>query len=158
VLADGGRDLPLGLLDLLVDHRDRRHQAEDQRSADVQFELADPGLGSTAELREQLPGLLAVRVVLPDEEPVQARFSEAARVGGAGVALKERERDPAVQVAEQPQRTGPEPRKLSAQLVGQRGPGADEILACSGDVGLALLLLSSLVVKQSSLAGNYLDS
>jgi hypothetical protein len=37
-----------------------------------------------------------------------------------------------VQVGEQPQRAGPEPLKLRAQLVGQRDPGADQILACPG--------------------------
>ena len=70
--------------------------------------------------------------MLPGQEPVQARFSQAARVRGAGVTLQERERDPAVQIPEQAQRTRPEPRKLRAQLVGQRGPRADEILSCSG--------------------------
>ena len=88
--------------------------------------------GSAAELCQQLRGLLAAGVVLPDEEPVQARFSQAARVHGAGVALKERERDRAVQIPEQAQRTGPEPLKLRAQLVTQRGPGANQVLSCSG--------------------------
>ena len=37
-----------------------------------------------------------------------------------------------MQAREQPQRTGPEPGKLSAQLVDQRGPGADQILSCPG--------------------------
>jgi hypothetical protein len=45
-----------------------------------------------------LAGLLAAGVMLPDQEPVQARCSQAMRVGGAGVALKERERDPAMQI------------------------------------------------------------
>jgi len=95
VLTDGGSDLPLELLDLLVERRDRRHQAQDQRAADGQLELADPSLGSAAELRQQPRGLLPAGVVLADEERVQTRFSQTARIGGAGVALKERERDPA---------------------------------------------------------------
>ena len=52
----------------------------------------DPGRGSAAELCQQLRGLLAAGVVLPDEEPAQARFSQAARVHGAGVALEARAR------------------------------------------------------------------
>ena len=132
VLADGGGDLALELLDLLVERLDRRHQAQDQRPADAELELADPGLGGAAELCEQLPGLLPAGVVLADEESAQARFSQAARVVGAGVALEERERDLTVQAREQSQRAGPEPRQLSAQLVGQRGPGADQIFTGSG--------------------------
>src|ERR1035438_8658259 len=62
--------------------------------------------GGAAELCQQLRGLLAAGVVLPSQEPVQARLAQAARVRGAGVALKERERDPAVQVGEQPQQIG----------------------------------------------------
>ena len=37
-----------------------------------------------------------------------------------------------MQIPEQAQRTRPEPRKLRAQLVGQRGPGANQVLSCSG--------------------------
>ncbi len=158
MLADGGRDLPLELLDLLVDRLDRRHQAQDQRSADAELELADPGLGSAAELCQKPRGLLATGISLARQERLKALLAQTARVRGAGVALKERERDLTVQAGEQPQRTGPETRKLSAQLVDQGGPGADQILSRPGDVRLALLLLSSVVVKQSNLAGNYLDS
>ena len=85
--------------------------------------------GARRSFGEQLRGLLAAGVVLPGQKPVQARFSQAARVGGAGVALKERERDPAVQVREQPERAGPEPLKLRAQLVAQRSSRPDEILS-----------------------------
>ena len=76
----------------------------------------------------------------------------------AGVALEEREQDLRVHVAEQPQRTGPEPLELCAELVDDPGARRDEILPRAGDVRLALLLLSSVIVKQSNLAGNYLDS
>ena len=131
VLAHRGGDLALELLDLPVERLDRRDQAQHQLAAGGQLELADPGRGGAAELCEQLRGLLAAGVALPDEEPVQARFSQAARVRGAGVALKERERDLAVQVAEQADRTGPELRELRAQLVAQRAPGADEVLSRS---------------------------
>ena len=110
VLADGGGDLPLELLDLLVDRRDRRDQTEDQRSADAQLELAGPGLGGAAELCEQLPWLLPAGVVLADEEGVQARLSQTARVRGARVALKDRARDPTVQVPADRARTAPAQR------------------------------------------------
>ena len=132
MLAHRGGDLRLQLLDLPVERLDRRGQAEHQLPAGGQLELPDPGYGGAAELCEQLRGLLAAGVVLAEEEPVQARFSQAARIRGAGVALKERERDLAVQIAEQAQRTRPEPRKLRAQLVSQRGPGANQVLSCSG--------------------------
>ena len=108
VLADGGRDLPLELLDLLVDRLDRRYQAQDQRSADAELELADPGLGSAAELCQQPRGLLATGISLARQERLKALLAQTARVRGAGVALKERERDLTVQAREQPQRTGPE--------------------------------------------------
>jgi len=77
-----------------------------------QLKLADPGGGGAAQLCQQLRGLLAPGVVLPDQEPVQARLAQAARVRGAGVALKERERDPAVQVREQP--SGPGQNRASS--------------------------------------------
>src|ERR1039457_1641244 len=92
MLADGGRDLALQLLDLLVDRLDRRDQAQRHPPAGGQLELAGPGGGSPAELCEQLRGLLAAGVMLPSQEPLQARFSQAMRVRRAGVALKERER------------------------------------------------------------------
>ena len=111
---------------------DRRHQAQDQRSADAELELADPGLGSAAELCQKPRGLLATGVSLARQERLQALLAQTARVRGAGVALEERERDLTVQAREQPERTGPETRKLSPQLVDQRGPGAHQILSCSG--------------------------
>ena len=158
MLADGHGDLALELSDLRVERLDHRDQRAHEFSAGAELELADPGLGSAAELCQKPRGLLAAGISLARQERLKALLAQPACVRGAGVALKERERDLTVQAREQPQRTGPKPRQLGAQLVDQRGPGADQILACSGDVGLALLLLSSLVVKQSSLAGNYLDS
>ena len=114
MLADGGRDLPLELLDLLVERLDRRHQAQHELAAGGKLKLTDPGLRGAAELRQELRGLLAAGVVLAGQESLQACFSQAARVRLAGVALKERERDPAVQVREQAERAGPEPGKLRA--------------------------------------------
>ena len=70
--------------------------------------------------------------MLAREKPGQARLAEPARVGGAGVALKKRERDLAVQIAKQAQRSGPEALKLGPQLVAKRGPRADEILPPAG--------------------------
>jgi hypothetical protein len=120
------------LLDLLVERLDRRDHAQDERPAGGQLELADPRDRGTAELCQQLRGLLGTGVALARQERLQTRLAQALRVPGAGVALKERERDRAVQAREQPERTGPEPRQLSAQLVGQRGPAGDQIFTCTG--------------------------
>jgi hypothetical protein len=81
MLADGGGDLRLKLLDLRVQRLDRRDQAQYQLPAGGRLELPDPGRGGAAELCEQLRGLLAAGLVLSDEEPVQARFN---RPGGPG--------------------------------------------------------------------------
>jgi hypothetical protein len=48
------------------------------------------------------------------------------------VAIQERERDPAVEMVEQAERAGPEPLELGAELVGQRGSRADEVLPRPG--------------------------
>ncbi len=47
-----------------------------------------------------------------------------------------------MQAREQPERSGPEPRQLSAQLVGQRGPAGDQIFACSGQRSECLGLIA----------------
>lgn len=93
---------------------------------------SDGSVGGAAELGQQLRGLLAAGVVLAGQERLQACFAESACVGRAGVALKERQRDPAGQIGEQPQRSGPEPLKLGAELVAQRGPRADQVLPRAG--------------------------
>ena len=68
VLADGGRDLPLELLDLLVERLDHRDQRPHEFSAGAELELADPGHGGAAELGQKLRGGLAAGVTLAGEE------------------------------------------------------------------------------------------
>ncbi len=75
VLADAGRDLPLALLDLLVERLDRRDHAQDERPAGGQLELADPGDRGTPELCQKLRGLLATGVALARQERLQTRRS-----------------------------------------------------------------------------------
>jgi len=58
--------------------RTRRDQAEHQRSAGAQLELADRRLGGAAELCQQLRGLLTPAVVLAGQESLQPRFAQAA--------------------------------------------------------------------------------
>jgi hypothetical protein len=89
-------------------------------------------LGRAPELGQQLGGLLAAGVALAGQKRLQARLAQPARVGRAGVALQERERDPAVEMGEQAERAGPEALELGSQLVGQRGPCADEVLPRPG--------------------------
>jgi hypothetical protein len=55
--------------------------------------------------------------------------AERAGVDRARIALQQDQRDRAVEVGEQQRRAGPEALQLGAQRVGQRHPGADEILA-----------------------------
>jgi hypothetical protein len=64
------------------------------------------------------------------KERLQALFTERPRVRRAGVALQERERDLAVEIAEQADRAGPEALELCAQLVSDRHLGVHQILAC----------------------------
>ena len=69
MLAHGGGDLALQLLDLPLIRLDRRDQAQHQPPASGQLELPDPGRGSAAELCEQLRGLLAAGVTLRTRNP-----------------------------------------------------------------------------------------
>jgi hypothetical protein len=132
MLAHRGGELALELLELAVQRRERRDQREHELAAGAQLELADTPRGRATELCEQFRGLLPAGVPLAGQERGQARLAQPARVGRARVALKERERDPSVQIGEQPQRAGPEPLKLRTQLVSQRGPCADEVLPPAG--------------------------
>jgi hypothetical protein len=84
-----------------------------------------------AQTLEQLRRRRAVVVVVSPQERRQALLTEPVGVRGAGIALQERERDRAGQIAEQPDRSGPEPLKLRAQLVAHRHPRLDEVLARS---------------------------
>ena len=110
--AHGGGDLPLELIDLSDQRLERRDQAEHELPARVQLRFADPAFGRASELREQLRGFLGAGVMLACEERREALLSEALRVDRARVALKERERDRAVELREQADRAGPETCKL----------------------------------------------
>jgi hypothetical protein len=85
-----------------------------------------------AQSLEQLCRGLAVVVVAGPQERHQALLPERAGVLGAGIALQERKRDRAIEIVKQTDRAGPEPLKLSTQLIGHRHPRADEILSGPG--------------------------
>ena len=70
------------------------------RAAGVGLDLAGAALGGAAEPAEQLRRGLAPAVVLAGEEPLQALLAQRPGVGRAGVALQERQRDRAVESAE----------------------------------------------------------
>jgi len=53
--------------------------------------------------------------LLTVKERGQALFAQATRVGRAGVALEEREADRTVEIAEQPDRAGPEAFQLACR-------------------------------------------
>ena len=74
---------------------------EHELPAGGKLELADATVGCAPELGQQLRRVLPPAVALSRKERPQARFAKPARVGRARVALKERERDPAVQIGEQ---------------------------------------------------------
>ena len=63
------------------------------------------------------------------EEAFEALLAEAVGVGGAGVALKERKPDRAVDVEEDLFSAGPERLQLGTELVGECDACVDEILA-----------------------------
>jgi hypothetical protein len=76
---------------------------------------------------------LAAGIALTLEERREALLTEPARVGRAGIATQERQRDRRVDRTEHLARPGPEAPELVAQLVGQRDAGADEILPRAGE-------------------------
>ena len=100
MLADRGLELALELLDLHAQRGDRRDQREHELPAGGQLELADATRGRAPQLGQQLCGQLAAGVPLAGEARLQACLAQPARVGGARVALQERERDRAVELLE----------------------------------------------------------
>src|SRR3990172_3770579 len=74
----------------------------------------------------------AAGVAVTGEEALQALGAEAARVGGAGVALEEGERDRRGDVAEDAGGAGPEGVELRAELVGECDARLHEGLASAG--------------------------
>jgi hypothetical protein len=109
-----------------------RHEAEHEPAAGSELHLADPRAGRAAELGHQRGRVLPAGVALASEKRLHPCDSQTVGVRGAGVALKEREQDLRVHVAKQRERPGPEPLKLSAELVDDRGASPNEILPCSG--------------------------
>ena len=66
------------------------------------------------------------------QKRTQPPLAQPTRVRRAGIAGEKRERDRTVQVAEQADWARPEPLKLRPQLVGQRDPCTDQVLARAG--------------------------
>ena len=105
-------DLALERLDLRGEGLERLDERQHQRSTGGQLGLANASFGRAPELGQQLRRLLAPGVMLAGEERPKALPAQGTRDGRAGVVLQERERDRAVQIAEQPDRAGPEPLEL----------------------------------------------
>ena len=103
--------------------------ASTMRAPGVGFELAGAPGWCAAEPVEQLAGRLAPAVVVARQPLRQALVGQRARVDGRRVTLQERERDRAVEIAEDHGRSGPEALQLSAQLVAQRHALLDQQLA-----------------------------
>lgn len=76
--------------------------------------------------------MLPAGVPLSHEERLHPCHPETAGVRGAGVALKEREEDLGFHVREQPERPGPEPLQLCAELIHHPGSVLDQILTRAG--------------------------
>ena len=129
VAADGAGDLALELADALDQRAQRGGQREHDPAPGFALEFAGAALGRAAQAGHQLDRLRAARVGVAGQERLQALGAEAAGVGGAGVALEERERDRRVDLGEQTGRAGPEALQLGAQLVGQRDARLDQVLA-----------------------------
>ena len=87
--------------------------------------------------------MLPARVPLAHQKRLHPRDSQTVGVRRAGVALKEREQDLRVHVTEQPQRPGPEPLELGAELVDDPGARRDEILPRAGQRPDRLRLIES---------------
>ena len=125
MLAHGGGDLALELVDRSDDRFKRRDQREHRRAAGLAFERSGPALGRATELGQQFGRRLVAAVALARQERPEPLLAQPARVGRAWVALEERERDQVVQIAEQADRSRPEALELCAQLVGERHSALD---------------------------------
>jgi len=67
------------------------------------------------------------------EEGREAALSEAPRIGGARVALEEREGDRRIDVSEDGPGSRPGARELGPELVGEPDPGGDQVLPRPGE-------------------------
>src|SRR5947207_15781893 len=130
--SDLHSDLGFELLDLCVQGPDHLHKAEYELAAGGELEVSDPGTWRAAELRHQRGRMLPARVWIARQKRLHPSGSQAAGVRRGGVALKEREQDLRVHMAEQPQRPGPEPLELGPELVDDPSARGDEILPRPG--------------------------
>ncbi len=96
------------------------------------LDLVADGVWGFAQPVDQLFGGLAAAVAVAGQERLHALGAQGACVGGAGVALQERERDRRVDVSEQARGAGPERVELGAQPVGQLDAAGDEVFAGAG--------------------------
>ena len=130
VAAEGAGDLAGQELDLLDERLERGDEAEHDGAAGF-ASRASPArpCGRGAQPGEQFGGAAAAAVAVAGEEAGEPLRAEPAGVVGAGVALEEGERDRRVDVGEDPRGAGPEGVELRAQLVGERDPLLDQVLA-----------------------------
>jgi len=124
----GAGDLACELADLLNDGTQSSDEADHGGATCVLLELSDDGAGGATQPGEQFGGGASAAVGVTREKAFKALLAETTSVGGAGIALEERESDRAVDVGEDPFGAGPERLQLGAQLVRQGDPGVDEIL------------------------------
>ena len=120
------------ILDLRVQRPGHRHKAEHELPAGTELELADPRARGAAELAISTVGCCPPEYRSRSRNACIRATPETMSVGRAGVALQEREQDFRVHVAEQPQRSRPEPLELCAELIDDPGARAHEILSRPG--------------------------
>ena len=120
-------------LDLLVERLDRRDQAQDQRSADAELELADPGLGRAPELCQQLARASGRRSSAgAPGTPAGAARPDRARPRGSGSARGTRARSGCRRLVNRPIGPGQNRSSSARSWLHQRGPGAHQILPRPG--------------------------
>src|SRR5437764_1455043 len=126
--AHPGSDLAFEILDLGVEGSNHRDEAEHEPPTRSKLALTDTSARGTAELGHQRGWMLPARVPLALEKRLHPRDAQTAGVGGARVALQEREQNLRVHVTEQRERSRPEPLELRAELVHDPRARGDEIL------------------------------
>lgn len=132
VLVERASDLAGQQPDLLDEGLERGGEAEHDRAPRLGLELAHSAGGRQAQPGEQLGGALAAAVAVAGEGAGEALLAKAARLLRAGVALEEGEADERVDVGEDAGSAGPERFQLRPQLVGERDPLLDQVLARPG--------------------------
>ena len=110
-------DLTLELLDLGDQRPEQPDQGEHELPAGMDFDLAGATFRGAAKLAQQLRRGLAPAVVLATEERRQPLLAERSGLDRAWILLQERQRDRAVERAEDLDRSRPEAFQLGPQLV-----------------------------------------